>query len=143
LNHIHLLLRFLAHPTNAPYKNFLDNITSSNPFQDINLVQWVIFGFALFSIESWVTLLWSCSLNLLVVSVFRFIIGAKRPFEVDTRLRALANRGRQVSERAKWLQTDSQKLIYPTQFAELRVSEYGDAYEHCAEWVHCVELFRD
>ena len=44
--------------------------------------------------KRWVTLLWSCSVNLLLCTVLRFLIGARRPFEADTRLRATANRGR-------------------------------------------------
>ena len=76
------------------FRNFIENITSDNPLQDINLLQWLVFISALFTSTRWVSLLWSCSVNLLLCTILKFIIAAPRPFEVDTRLRGGSHRGR-------------------------------------------------
>jgi len=94
LSLIHQLLRFMHDENHAKFKYIIDNITSDNPLQDINLVQWIVFFSALLTTTRWVTLLWSCTVNLIMCTTLRFFIGAPRPFEIDTRLKATAHRGR-------------------------------------------------
>mmetsp|Transcript_1808 Transcript_1808/g.2465 ORF Transcript_1808/g.2465 Transcript_1808/m.2465 type:complete len:304 (+) Transcript_1808:74-985(+) len=77
-----------------PVKSYIDRVVSSNPFSDISILTWFCFAAALS--EFGFALLWICTVNLLVAQIFRWILGCRRPFEYDGRMRRIVKTDKYV-----------------------------------------------
>eukprot|EP00518_Triparma_eleuthera_P014464 CAMPEP_0182471936 /NCGR_PEP_ID=MMETSP1319-20130603/21262_1 /TAXON_ID=172717 /ORGANISM="Bolidomonas pacifica, Strain RCC208" /LENGTH=325 /DNA_ID=CAMNT_0024672549 /DNA_START=92 /DNA_END=1069 /DNA_ORIENTATION=- len=97
LSVIHRLLRFMYDPKNAWIREKVDEVISPSALNDINVVTWLTFIVVMACnayTKRWFPFLWCCSINLALSAILRVMIQARRPFEIDRRLRPLTNKTR-------------------------------------------------
>jgi len=129
---IHRIQEFMyAHPA---LKREVDKVISPNPFNDVVLLNWVIFLGVLItnaagnSRQRWYSFLWCCSTNFALVAFLRAAFKARRPFEIDPRLRPVTNRNRT-------------NYGFPSIETHMAVVVNGFVAVRFAEWWACLPLF--
>ena len=109
----------------------VDKVVSSSPLNDINLLTWVTF-FVVMALNAytdrWYTFLWCTSLNIAVTMIARVLIQARRPFEIDKRLRPVTNKTRQ-------------SYGFPSVESHMAVVVNGFVAARFAEWWVSIPLF--
>jgi hypothetical protein len=109
----------------------VDKVISPNPFNDIALLNWVIFLGVMASnafTKRWYSFLWCCSINLAVCALSRLFFQARRPFEIDSRLKPMTNRTRS-------------NYGFPSIESHMAVVVNGFVAARFAEWWMSIPLF--
>ena len=115
----------------SPLPSQVDELISPNAYNDINIVTWLIF-FVVMGLNAytnrWYAFLWCSSLNLLASALLRVLFQARRPFEIDRRLRPLTNKTRQ-------------SYGFPSIESHMAVVVNGYVAARFAEWWVSIPLF--
>ncbi|GMH91060.1 hypothetical protein TrVE_jg5027 [Triparma verrucosa] len=131
LTQIHKVQRFMYDPRNDWLRIEVDKVVSPSPLNDINLLTWVTF-FVVMALNAytdrWYTFLWCTSLNIAVTMIARVLIQARRPFEIDKRLRPVTNKTRQ-------------SYGFPSVESHMAVVVNGFVAARFAEWWVSIPLF--
>ncbi|GMI03656.1 hypothetical protein TrLO_g10721 [Triparma laevis f. longispina] len=131
LTQIHKLQRFMYDPSNDWIRDEVDKVVSSSPLNDINITSWITF-FTIMALNAytdrWYTFLWCTTLNIAFTMIARVLIQARRPFEIDKRLRPVTNKTRQ-------------SYGFPSVESHMAVVVNGFVAARFAEWWVSIPLF--